>query len=209
MLKLRISPGLASLLDDHSPESQLELAHDTQRRLEKSTVWFYEYEGQLKALSNSELTFVLEKSDESADWDYDAIKVQRTTGDDRFRMLMGKQVDDLIVYPATHTTLKNSTVNRVFVIVLNYQQYEKLPPHNKFFVNQAWKRAHKGRQYEIIKLGDCVVYQMTAITTLASTSSDEAELDEILQEYGVGRVTSDRFEVDLLRAMLNISRRVP
>jgi len=219
MLKLRISPGLGALLMDPSPKSQLELAQDAQQRLEKSPVWLYEQkEGHivedpnardhpLKTLSNSELTLILERAADSADWDFDVIKVRRTTRDDRFAMLMGQQIHQLAVLPATHETEK--TVNRVFVIVLDHDKYEQLAPHDRFLVSAAWKRAHQGRQYAATKLGAFTLYLMTAIATQASTSTDESELDTILRDYGIGRVTADPFEIRLLQLMLDEDRRSP
>ena len=209
MLKLRISPVITSYLDDRSPEAQLRLAHIAKEHIEKSTVWLYEHDRQLKALSNNELTFILEKSHESADWDYDVVKIRSTTSDDRFRMLTGKQVYDLTVLPATHTTSRNITVDRVFVVILNYDDYERMSQHDRYLVSAAWKRAHRGRQYEMIKLGAYTLYQMTAISTDASTSSDTAELDTTLRDYGIGRVSNDPFELRLLGKMLDEKRRAP
>ena len=209
MLKLRISPAITSYLDDRSPEAQLRLAHGAKEHMEKSTVWLYEQDRQLKALSNSETTFILEKSHESADWDYDVVKIRSTTSDDRFRMLTGKQVYDLTVLPATHTTSRNITVDRVFVVILNYDDYERMSQHDRYLVSAAWKRAHRGRQYEMIKLGAYTLYQMTAISTDASTSSDTAELDTTLRDYGIGRVSNDPFELRLLGKMLDEKRRAP
>ena len=218
-LRLRMSPGLGALLNDPSPKSQVQLAIDAQRRLERSPVWFYEpytedgtheYDLPLSSLSNDELTLALQRPTESnADWNFDIIKVRRTMTEDRYSILSGRQIDDLKVFPATHETSKNPTIDRVFVVILNYHEYERMPQHDRYLVSAAWKRAHRGRQYEMIELGAYSMYQMTAISTDASTSADTEELDTILQDYGIGRLSNDPFELRLLGKMLDEKRRVP
>jgi hypothetical protein len=183
--------------------------------LEKSPVWLYEYdahydfERSLKALSNNELTCVLQKPASEADWDWDVINVQRITRDDRITMLSGQQIHQLVVFPATHEATKSFVVERVFAIILNQDRYEHMTQHDHFLVSAAWQRAHRGRQYEAVKLGAYTVYQMTAITTDASTSSDTAELDTTLRDYEIGRVSTDPWELRLLAKMLDTERRGP
>ena len=216
MLKLRISPGLGVSLKDHSPQSQIELANSAQQRLARSPAWLYEQRERryvVYLLSNEELTSLMQKPDPlvepDVDWDYEIVKFRRTTAEDRYAMLAGRQVDEVTVFPATHEPTKNTVVDRAFVVVLNYHDYERMPQHDRYLVSAVWKRAHRGREYEMIKLGAYTIYQLTAICTDASTSSDAAELDAILRDYGIGRVSIDPYELKWLRKILDYEGRVP
>jgi len=216
MLKLRISPGLGVLLKDPTPQSQIEFANSAQQRLARSPAWLYQQRERsyvVYILSNEELTFLMQKPDPlvepGVDWDFEIVNLRRTTAEDRYAMLAGRQVDEVTVLPATHETTKSITVDHAFAIILNYDRYEQMAQPDRFLVSAAWKRAHRGRQYEALKLGAYTVYQMTAITTDASTSSDTAELDTILRDYEIGRISTDPFELRLLAKMLAAERRVP
>jgi len=215
-LRLRISPGLGILLDDRTPQSQAELASQAQQRMARSPAWLYEQRERsyiVYILSNEELTFLMQKpgplGGSEVDWDFEIINLRQTTADDRYAMLGGSQIADVTVLPASHEAAKGTVVDRVFAIILNYDRYEHMTQHDRFLVSAAWKRAHRGRQYEGVKLGAYTVYQMTAITADASTSSDTAELDTILRDYEIGRVSTDPFELRLLGAMLAEKRRTP
>jgi hypothetical protein len=96
-------------------------------------------------------------------------------------------------------------VHPELVIVIKKSDYEKLAVHLKQGVNAAWTRLVRGRKVEktLYSMGQNLFLIVVADEVRTSTLAQEEELNDILTETGIGRVTSDLYEICEARKMLN------
>jgi hypothetical protein len=96
-------------------------------------------------------------------------------------------------------------VHPEIVVALKRKDYDKLATHLKQAVNAAWCRLMKGRKIEktLCSMGQNIFMIIVADEARTSTLAQEEELNDILTETGIGRVTSDLYEICKARKMLN------
>jgi hypothetical protein len=88
-------------------------------------------------------------------------------------------------------------VHRELVVVIKKTDYEKLAVHLKQSVNAAWTKFMKGRKVNktLNSMGQNLFLVAIEDEARTSTETAEQELDRILEETGIGRVTSDPYEL--------------
>jgi len=96
-------------------------------------------------------------------------------------------------------------VHPEIVVAIKKSDYEKLATYLKQAVNAAWTRLMKGRKVDktLYSLGQNLFLIVVADEVRTSTLAQEEELNDILTETGIGRVTSDLYEICKARKMLN------
>jgi hypothetical protein len=96
-------------------------------------------------------------------------------------------------------------VHPELVVVIKKGDYEKLAVHLKQGVNAAWTRLVRGRKVEktLFSMGQNLFLIVVADEVRTSSVAQEEELNDILTETGIGRVTSDWYEICEARKMLN------
>lgn len=96
-------------------------------------------------------------------------------------------------------------VHPEIVVAIKRKDYEKLAIHLKQAVNAAWTRLMKGRKVDktLNSMGQNIFMIVVADEARTSTLAQEEELNDILTETGIGRVTSDLYEICEARKMLN------
>ena len=98
-----------------------------------------------------------------------------------------------------------TAVHPEIVVAIKKGDYEKLAVHLKQGVNAAWTRLVRGRKVEktLFSMGQNLFLIVVADEVRTSTLAQEEELNDILTETGIGRVTSDLYEICEARKMLN------
>lgn len=96
-------------------------------------------------------------------------------------------------------------VHPELVVVIKKSDYEKLAVHLKQSVNAAWSKFMKGRKVDktLNTMGQNIFLVAIKDEVRTSTETAEQELDRILEETGIGRVTSDPYELREADRMLS------
>jgi hypothetical protein len=95
-------------------------------------------------------------------------------------------------------------VHPELVVVIKKVTYEKLAVHLKQSVNAAWTKFMKGRKVDktLFSMGQNIFLVAIKDEVRTSTETAEEELGRILEETGIGRVTSDPYEIKKADKML-------
>jgi hypothetical protein len=95
------------------------------------------------------------------------------------------------------------------VVVIRFKVYFKLPSDERDAINFAWADLMHGREIEKkVEGADEALFLVTVIDEKqANTAVSEEPLSELLQETGVGCLTTDPYEVELARRLPNFSCR--
>ena len=96
-------------------------------------------------------------------------------------------------------------VHPKLVIAIKKATYEKLAVHLKQAVNAAWTKFMKGRKVDktLLSMGQNIFLVAIKDEVRTSTETAEEELGRILEETGIGRVTSDPYELREADRMLS------
>jgi hypothetical protein len=96
-------------------------------------------------------------------------------------------------------------VHHELVVVIKKGDYEKLATHLKQAANAAWSRLMKGRRVDrtLNCMGQNIFLIVVADEMRTSTLAQEEELNDILTETGIGRVTTDPYEISEAHKMLH------
>ena len=83
------------------------------------------------------------------------------------------------------------------VVAIKRKDYEKLATHHKQATNLAWTQLLRGRRVDktISSMGQNLFIITVKDETRTSTLADEQKLDSILTDTGVGRLTTDAYEL--------------
>jgi hypothetical protein len=96
-------------------------------------------------------------------------------------------------------------VHPEIVVAIKRKEYDHLATHLKQAANVAWNQLLKGRR--VNKTVNSMGQNMFIITvqdeTRTSTLTDEQKLDSILTDTGIGRVTTDPYELREAHRMTN------
>jgi hypothetical protein len=94
-------------------------------------------------------------------------------------------------------------VNREIVAAIRPSEYKKLADHLKQQLNVAWNQLLKGRRAEqVSSMGQVLLIITVQDETQTSTQAQENRFDELLVETGIGRLTTDPYELREAHAML-------
>jgi hypothetical protein len=94
-------------------------------------------------------------------------------------------------------------VHREIVAAIHPSEYKKLADHLKQQLNVAWNQLLKGRKAEKVSSMGQVIFIITVQDeTQTSTQAQENRFDELLVETGIGRLTTDSYELREAHAML-------
>jgi hypothetical protein len=162
--------------------------------------------------------FLLEKpADKNADWSYD-IMLLRPRGASKPSELVrfARIIDQITVYKpdsaprapegadpmVLNLTKPDSTgVRQEFAFVIKTRNYKPLAAYLKAPINLAWKKIKEGRTVQRVFWEEDVIFLLTRNTDHASTLEDEANLQDVLESVGAGRVITDPYELKKIREM--------
>jgi hypothetical protein len=97
----------------------------------------------------------------------------------------------------------NLGVHREIVVAIRPSEYRKLAEHLRQELNVAWSQLKRGRKVdETASIGVNIFLLTVADEKRASTLVDEKRFDELLGTAGIGRVTSDPYEIREAHKML-------
>ncbi len=88
-------------------------------------------------------------------------------------------------------------VHQEIVVVIIRKDYDKLATHLKQATNVAWNQLLKGRKVTrtLNSMGQNLFIITVQDETHTSTLTDEQKLDSILTDTGIGRLTTDPYEL--------------
>jgi hypothetical protein len=95
-------------------------------------------------------------------------------------------------------------VHPELVIIIKRKDYEKLAVHVKQAANAAWTKCMKGRKVDrtLSSMGQNIFLITITDELRASNENAEQELDSILVDTGIGRLTTDPYELREAHKML-------
>ena len=99
-----------------------------------------------------------------------------------------------------------ANVHRHVVVAILSQQYVGLADHLQMQINLAFTRLRRGRLVQRVRYENQTIYLLTILPTASNvgTVEDEEDLNEAFQlAGGVGRVTTDKFELRLASKLVN------
>lgn len=96
-------------------------------------------------------------------------------------------------------------VHRELVIAIKKKDYDKLATHLKQKVSVAWSRMLHGREIrkKVVSVGENIFLITIKDELRTSTEDAEQELDRLLIETGIGRLTADPYELREAHKMLD------
>ena len=96
-------------------------------------------------------------------------------------------------------------VHRELVIAIKKKDYDKLATHLKQKVSVAWSRMLHGREIrkKVVSVGENIFLITIKDELRTSTEGAEQELDKLLIETGIGRLTADPYELREAHKMLD------
>jgi hypothetical protein len=108
----------------------------------------------------------------------------------------------------TDENLLSGTVHRDVLVIFRSKEYLQLADHLKASINLSWRALVKGRTVHKVVHGDQTIFLLTVDPAASQVGSilDEQSLDEAFSEVGgIGRVSSDPYELKLAHKLVGIS----
>jgi hypothetical protein len=89
------------------------------------------------------------------------------------------------------------------VVAIKTKDYDKLAKHLKQQLNVAWSNLLKGRKVDktVSSMGEKIFLIAIKDENRSSSLAEEQKLDDILVDAGIGRISSDRYELKQFRNM--------
>jgi hypothetical protein len=96
-------------------------------------------------------------------------------------------------------------VHPELVVVIKKSDYEELATHLRQEVSVAWSKMLRGREIrkKVMSVGENIFLITIRDELRTSTEDAEQELDRLLTETGIGRLTADRYELREAHKMLD------
>jgi hypothetical protein len=161
---------------------------------------------RISKLIGAKLTvFVRRPKEIGADWDWDIGVVRKARKDELSLANFGVRIDPKTTILASGYL--SPVRNRQTVVVLRRDAYAQLPQDVKRALNLLWSRLETGRIFEKLLTKRTGLFLFTAADNRPELQAVEEELSRSLEEYGVGYVSCDEFELNLLRRMLDAEQR--
>ena len=138
-------------------------------------------------------------------WDYDIIYVQRLRPEEHTPRTRGAEIDThIVVLPPTLdqkvgqadrlNDVLNQPSNRI-IFLLRIHTYRQLPDHEREPVNMAWRNARYGRTAKRVFWKEDAIFLLTPTSSANTGPEVAANLAEILESTGAGRLINDPYEV--------------
>jgi hypothetical protein len=89
------------------------------------------------------------------------------------------------------------------VVAIKTKDYDKLATHLKQQLNVAWSNLLKGRKIDktVSSMGEKIFLIAIKDENRSSSLVEEQKLDDILVDAGIGRISSDQYELKQFRNM--------
>lgn len=220
VLKVRLSPEVWEAASEAVPNFNETL----QRQMNSCVCWLFrqrdpvydtgdrmwKFQGEYQMLATDRFKYYLEKPTEvGAQWNYDIVFFQRMKKHDRAAAIAGKEINDEIAVLVPGQGLEEPTKivptgsMAEVAFVVKSSKYRPLASYLKAPINMAWSKIKVGRQIKRIFWEDALVFYLTVDpnATIVSTAKDAANLNDALEEVGVGRVMDDPYELKKVREM--------
>jgi hypothetical protein len=98
----------------------------------------------------------------------------------------------------------NLGVHKEIVVAVRKKDYQSLATHMKQSINVAWSRMLKGRKVTntVSSMGQTIFVISVQDEAETSTLAAEIRLNDLLEDAGVGRLTTDSYEISQVNKML-------
>jgi len=158
-----------------------------------------------KIVGGGRTIFVTKPTETGADWDFDVGVMRWARRAEKRLGKSGVPVEgETVILPSSH---QSPVLNRQTVLVLRRDIYRDLPQTVKSALNDLWSELETNRTFEKIVTKKTGLFIFTCEDNGSTRHRVEDELSRMLEEYGAGYVSSDPFEVTLLRRMLETEKR--
>jgi hypothetical protein len=158
-----------------------------------------------KLVGNGRTVFIGKPPETGADWDWDVGYMRWARKDEKRLASSGVPLGSrTVILPSRH---QSPIRNRQSVVVLRRDVYGDLPRNVKTTLSDIWTRLEADRKFEKLVTKKTGIFLFTAADNQPELQNVEEELSRGLEEWGAGYVTTDVFEIDLLKRMLDTKNR--
>jgi hypothetical protein len=154
-----------------------------------------------KIIGGGRTIFVTRPTETGADWDWDVGVMRWARRAEKRLGRSGVLVEgNTVILPSSHQSPVRS---RQTVVVLRRDVYRDLPQGIKFDLNELWSKLQVDRTFEKIVTKRTGLFLFLCKDNGPTRHRIEDELSLMLEDWAAGYVSSDEFEINLLRRMLD------
>ena len=155
----------------------------------------------LKIIGGGKTAYLRKPTEQHPDWDFDVCLIRRTWKEEL--SLKGQRLaSNAVFFASWHKPPINY---REVVAVVNIRKFESLPEHIQHLINIAWMGLKQDRRVRSTALPNGFsLFLLSATDDTPALARMEATVSETFQLTEIGYLSTDRYEINQLKKMLDM-----